>query len=113
AYALVQRLAANGAGLVEQLRLRDLAVYRHRAAELAFRIARTAHERTEPARLQDQVTLVTQRAYLVRVRWHRLLGIREHLLQRRVEVADDRHPLLAALLDLVETLLEGRRVVVV
>src|SRR2546426_2316492 len=44
---------------------------------------------------------------------HRLLGGDEHLLQRPVEVADHRHPFLAALLDLVQALFEGGRVVVV
>src|SRR6266699_2548908 len=44
--ALLQRLA-------EQLRLRHLAVRGHRAAKLAFRVARAAHERTESACLQD------------------------------------------------------------
>src|SRR4029077_11223942 len=104
--ALLKWLPANRARFVQQLRLRLLAVEGERAAELALGVARATHERSEPAGLLDQVALVTQRADLVGVGGHRLLGCAEHPLQRPVEVADHRDPFLAAPLDLVQALLE-------
>src|SRR6266581_7108992 len=111
--AQLQRPAAAGAGLVQQLGLRRLPLRRERAAELALRVARAAHERAEPACLADEVPLVAQRADLVGVGRRGLLSGAEHALQRPVEVLDHGYPLLLAALDLVQALFELGRVFVV
>src|SRR5207244_3049783 len=89
---LHQRLAADGARLFEQPRLRSLAVRRQGPAELALRIPRAAHEGAVSAGLPDEMSLVAERANLIRVCRRGLLGGAEHALQRTVEVLHDRNP---------------------
>src|SRR5437867_2998087 len=109
-----KRLAADRAGLVEDLRpLARLAVLAHVRPVLALGVARAGDERTEPARLPHEVALAALRANLVGLRRRGLLRGAEHSLERTVEVPDHRDPLLLAALDLVEPLFQLGRVVVV
>src|SRR5207245_2638003 len=94
--ALDQRLAADRARLVQQLGLRRLTIDGQGAPELALRVARAAHERTEAAGLADEVALVAQGADLIGVGGSCLLGGAQHALERAIEVPHHRHPFLAA-----------------
>ena len=109
----LKRPAAVRTHFLQQLRLRRLAIWRQRAAELALGVSRAAQERSIPARFVHEVSLLAQRADLVGVGRCCLLSGGEHLLQRAVEVADHRHPLLAAPFDLIEPLFQACRVAVI
>src|SRR2546427_404531 len=88
----LQGLAAVGARLVQQLGLRRLTIDGQGAPELTLRVARAAHERTEAARLADEVALIAQGADLIGVGRRCLFCRAEHSLERAVEVPHDRDP---------------------